>query len=92
MRKSAIAMMAMLVMLVAVPAQAESPEVLELNLIHIRGDLEHEIVVFWNITRDDLCGWVEGGFVGPGRSRHCSRCSFRKRGTGRWWPTSGPNA
>ena len=27
-------------------------------------DVENQLVVFWNITRDDYCAWEAGGFVG----------------------------
>jgi len=28
-------------------------------------DVENQLVVFWNVTRDDYCAWEAGGFVGP---------------------------
>lgn len=52
-------------MFVGVAAGAAPPGVVEMGVIHVRGDVDEEIVVFWNITRDALCGWLEGRSVGP---------------------------
>ena len=65
MRTRVIALLAAAILMMAIPAQADPPEVVELNLIHVRGDDEHEIVVFFNTTRNELCAWMDGGFVGP---------------------------
>jgi hypothetical protein len=81
-RNIAVAVMAALMMSAAIPAQADAPEVLELNLIFGQMDQEHEIVVFWNITRDDFCGWVEGGFVGPRPVEALLPVSFQETGKG----------
>lgn len=65
MRKGFAVLLAVSSMFVGVAASAAPPEVVEMGIIHVRGDVDEEIVVFWNITRDALCGWLEGGSVGP---------------------------
>lgn len=49
----------------AVPARADPPEpdTLRTFFAHVNG--EHELVVFWNIRRAELCDWVDSGFKGP---------------------------
>lgn len=54
-----------LVLAMAVPATADPPERHEVDIFSVFLDLENELVGFWNITRDDLCAWVAGGFQGP---------------------------
>ena len=54
-----------LLIAVAGPASAGSVERFEdpgFNTIF--PDVENQLVVFWNITRDDYCAWEAGGFVG----------------------------
>jgi hypothetical protein len=82
MRIRTAVMAAMLMVFGVTPAQGGPPEVVELNLVHIRGDVEHEIVVFWNITRADLCSWVEGGFVGDRPVEALLPVSFKETGKG----------
>jgi hypothetical protein len=82
MRTRAITLLAAAIMMMAVPAQADPPEVAELNLIHVRGDVEHEIVVFWNTTRNELCDWVDGGFIGPRPIDELLPVRFQETGNG----------
>ena len=41
------------------PERFEDP-----GFYNIFPDVENQLVVFWNITRDDYCAWEAGGFVG----------------------------
>ncbi len=50
--------------LVALPAQASPPETFDVPIIVLFADEENSNAVFWNITRDDFCGWAAGGFMG----------------------------
>lgn len=59
------ALVALLASAVASPAAAAPPSRIEVDVFIVALDLEHELVVFWNISRDDLCEWEAGGFVGP---------------------------
>jgi hypothetical protein len=50
---------------VAGPASAGAAEQFEdPGLNNIFPDVENQLVVFWNITRDGYCAWEAGGFVG----------------------------
>jgi hypothetical protein len=66
MRKPAavIAALALLMTVAAVPASAATPERSQESIFLIFPDLNHDLVVFWNITRDDFCAWQAGGFQG----------------------------
>ena len=57
--------LAMVTGMAALPAIAEPPERSEEPIFTVALDPVNELVVFWNITRDDLCDWFAGGFVGP---------------------------
>ncbi|MDX2381022.1 MAG: hypothetical protein QNM02_14815 [Acidimicrobiia bacterium] len=46
-------------------AQAAPPERGEVPVFETFFDSDDGIVALWNITRDDLCDWAAGGFVGP---------------------------
>jgi hypothetical protein len=63
-RAATIAALALLVTAVASPAAAAPPERIEVDAFLGALDLEHGLVVFWNISRDDYCEWEAGGFVG----------------------------
>jgi len=54
----------LLVLAVQAPASAEPPERTEAPWINVFVDDEHQLVVFWNITRADYCAWAESGFTG----------------------------
>lgn len=50
---------------VAAPAAAAPPERFEDPIYLNWADLDQGKVVFVNITRDDLCDWIDSGFAGP---------------------------
>jgi hypothetical protein len=55
----------LLVMALATPASAgRAARFEDPGLFSIFPDVENQLVVFWNITRDDYCAWEAGGFVG----------------------------
>jgi hypothetical protein len=61
-RSTALAALA-LALTLAVPVSA-APEPFEAPLFSIFPDVEHGVVVFWNIGRADYCAWEAGGFQG----------------------------
>jgi hypothetical protein len=65
MRKPAaiIAALAMLLTLAVTPASAQ-PEEEQISLFSIFPDPSNQLVVFWNITRDDYCAWEASDFEG----------------------------
>lgn len=66
-RITILALLAALVMAMALPVQAEPPERVEDPWFIVFLDVENDLVVFWNISRDELCAWAEGPppFDGP---------------------------
>lgn len=66
----------------AVPGHADPPEVVEEPIFIAFPDLENGVAVFWNITRDDLCAWAAGGFVGPPPVIEPVTASFHETGQG----------
>lgn len=54
-----------LVVPLAAPAVAQAPDRVEEPIFLLTLDVKHDKAVFWNITRDHFCEWVEGGFEGP---------------------------
>jgi hypothetical protein len=58
-----VAALAMLLTLSAAPASAQ-PHEEEVALFSIFPDTAHDVVVFWNITRDDYCAWEASDFEG----------------------------
>jgi len=65
-RKMLVLLMAtMLLAAVAAPANAERPEVQDEPAMLLFPDTENGFAVFWNVTRDNFCDWVDGGFEGP---------------------------
>jgi hypothetical protein len=65
MRKTAatIAALAMLLMLAVTPASAQPVEE-QVTYFSIFPDPSHQLVVFWNISRDDYCAWEASDFEG----------------------------
>jgi hypothetical protein len=59
------AALALLTAAVASPAAAAPPNRIEVDVFTIALDLEHELVMFWNISRDDFCAWEASDFDGP---------------------------
>jgi hypothetical protein len=49
----------------AVPLHASPPETVEEPFFVLFPDLDYEVAVFWNVTRDGFCAWEAGGFAGP---------------------------
>jgi len=62
---AALAIASIAVATFAGSAQAKPPERSEVPVFETFFDSDDGIVAFWNIERDDLCGWAAGGFVGP---------------------------
>ena len=68
MRTVLVAAMAILAMALGLTAQtsAAPPEQVELDdFAPLFADVEDGLGLFVNISRDDYCEWVDGGFVGP---------------------------
>ena len=78
----AVALVAALIMTLAVPAAAEPPERTEDALFVVTPDTENGLWLFWNITRQDLCAWVDGGFVGPPPVEKLIPAQFKETGQG----------
>jgi hypothetical protein len=55
----------LLVSVAVIPAQAAPPEQTDEPIFLLFLDSENDLAVFWNITRDDFCQWVDDGFPGP---------------------------
>jgi hypothetical protein len=64
-RASRVAALALLAVAVASPAAAAPPNRIEVDVFTIALDLEHELVMFWTISRDDYCAWEASDFDGP---------------------------
>ena len=63
---SVFGVLTLLTALVVAPATAAPPERVEVgDFFLITLDVEHEQVVFWNITREDFCAWEASNFEGP---------------------------
>lgn len=48
----------------AAPVGAAPPQTVQVPFAIIFLDISNDLVVFWNITRDDLCAWEEDGAEG----------------------------
>jgi hypothetical protein len=64
-RATRVAVLALLTAAVASPAAAAPANRIEVDVFSTILDLEHELVVFWNISRDDFCAWEATDFDGP---------------------------
>lgn len=64
-RGARAAALALLAAAMASPAAAAPPNRIQVDVFTTALDLEHELVMFWNISRDDLCDWEASGFDGP---------------------------
>jgi hypothetical protein len=60
-----VVMVALLLAVLALPAQADPPEQFETDAFNVFLDSENELVLFWNTTRDAFCDWVDSDFEGP---------------------------
>jgi hypothetical protein len=60
-----LALLSMLLTLAVAPTSAAPPAREEADFFTITLDLEHEQVIFWNISRDDYCAWEASDFEGP---------------------------
>ncbi len=72
----------MMVSVVALPVQAAPPVQEDIPLLLVFPDFENGKVVFWNTTRDDVCAWAEGGFVGPPPVIELVPVTFNETGKG----------
>lgn len=77
-----LAALALMVPLVALPAGAQAPERVEEPIFFVFPNTEHGIVVFWNITRDALCTWFQGGFEGPPPVESLANVQVKETGKG----------
>jgi hypothetical protein len=82
MRRRTVVLMALLIVLTAIPAKAGPPTVVEWPVVLTGVDFDEGIVTFWNITRDDLCDWFEGGMVGERRIEAPLPLSLKETGQG----------
>jgi hypothetical protein len=64
-RVARAAALALLATAAVSPVAAAPPDQIEVDLFVVSLDLEHELVVFWNISSDDYCAWEESDFAGP---------------------------
>ena len=64
-RATRVAVLTLLTAAVASPAAAAPANRIEVDVFSTVLDLEHELVVFWNISRDDFCAWEATDFDGP---------------------------
>ena len=64
-RVAAAATLALLAATAVSQAAAAPPDRIEVDVFTIALDPEHELVVFWNISRDDFCEWEATEFDGP---------------------------
>lgn len=71
-----------LLLLVAMPAQADPPENIEEPIFFIVPDTTYDMAVFWNITRADFCAWEAGGFPGPPPIEEPIDIRFKETGKG----------
>jgi len=78
----ALAVLAMLLTAAVAPASAAPPQREEIDVFTITLDVEHGLVVFWNITRDNFCAWESSGFEGPPPVESLMRAQFVETGKG----------
>lgn len=64
MRKKYLLILGIVMLLLATTAAPAMAEEVEDPLIWLFPDVEHELVVFWNVTRDAFCEWEASGFEG----------------------------
>lgn len=62
--KQIVASIGGLMLTMAPIAQAAPPERLDFPIYYVFYDFEHDLTVLWNVTRDDICVWAAGGFIG----------------------------
>lgn len=59
------AVLALFTAMLAAPVAATPGNRIQVDIFTIALDVEHGIVIFWNISRDDFCAWEASGFDGP---------------------------
>lgn len=72
----------LLMTLAVVPAQADPPEQADVPFIVLFPDFEHDVAVFWNISRDDFCAWLADGAQGEPPAIEPVSASFHETGQG----------
>lgn len=77
-----LALLSMLMMLAMAPASAAPPAREEVDFFTIAHDPEHELFLFWNISRDDFCAWEARNFEGPAPVQRLIPASFVETGKG----------
>jgi hypothetical protein len=77
-----LALLSTLLTLAAAPASAAAPVREEIDSFIIILDPEHELVVFWNISRDDFCAWEASNFEGPAPVQQLIPAKFIETGKG----------
>ena len=77
-----LALLSTLMTLAVAPVAAAPPMREEVDFFNITLDPEHELVVFWNISRDDYCAWEASGFEGPAPVQQLMPASFVETGKG----------
>ena len=77
-----LALLSTLLTLAVTPASAAPPVREEADFFVITLDLEHELVVFWNISRDDFCEWEASEFEGPAPVQQLIPAQFVETGQG----------
>ena len=73
---------ALSLLLTSVGPAAAAPQILMEPLFLNWPDLTQGKVVFWNITREDLCEWEAGGFVGAPPVLSLVRSTYNETPTG----------
>jgi len=76
-----IAALAMLLMLAVTPASAQ-PSQEQVTYFSIFPDPSHQLVVFWNISRDDYCAWEASDFQGDPPVTKLITATFNETPTG----------
>ena len=77
-----LALLSMLLTLAVAPASAAPPVHEEIDFFSITLDQEHELVIFWNISRDDYCAWEASDFEGPAPVQQLIPARFVETGKG----------
>ena len=77
-----LALLSMLMTLAVAPASAAPPVREDVDFFTIPFDPEHELVAFWNISRDDYCAWEASNFEGPAPVEQLIPATFVETGKG----------
>ena len=77
-----LALLSVLLTLAVTPVSAAPPVREDVDFFTITLDPEHELVVFWNISRDDFCEWEASDFEGPAPVQQLIPAQFVETGKG----------